>query len=63
MSKIIYPVQRYQNLFIINAAVGSTTTQPKVIRMLVDTGASYTLISSRVLTTAGGSLQAPIVLL
>jgi clan AA aspartic protease (TIGR02281 family) len=77
MSKVIYPVQRYQNLFIINAAIDSSTTAPKVIRMLVDTGASNTLISRRILTTAGydpeistramtliaagGSLRAPVV--
>ena len=77
MRKVSYPIQRYQNLFIVNAAIGSSTTQPKVIRMLVDTGASYTLISTRILTTAGydletsthtrmviaagGDLQAPIV--
>jgi predicted aspartyl protease len=77
MSKASYAVQRYQNLFIINAAVASSTTEPKVIRMLVDTGASYTLISTRLLTTAGytpetstqtltmiaagGSLPAPVV--
>nr|AIA11142.1 Aspartyl protease [uncultured bacterium] len=77
MSKLIYPVQHYKNLFIVNAAIGSLTTQPKVIRLLVDTGASYTLISRKILISAGydlenvpkkltiiaasGNLQAPII--
>ncbi len=42
---------------IIKAAIGSLTSQPKVIRLLVDTGASYTLISKSVLTSAGYNLE------
>jgi predicted aspartyl protease len=77
MTPIIYPTQRYGNLLIVNAAIGGITTQPKVLKLLVDTGASYTLLSAKVLQSlgytldnpsqqmtviaAGGTLQAPVI--
>lgn len=39
----VYPAQRYGNLLILNAAIGGFTTQPKVFKLLVDTGVNYTL--------------------
>jgi predicted aspartyl protease len=77
MTKTIYSTQRYGNLLILNAAIGGLTAQPKVLKLLVDTGASYTLISAKVLLSlgyaldnpskqmtviaAGGNLQAPVI--
>jgi clan AA aspartic protease (TIGR02281 family) len=76
MTQTVYPTQRYGNLLLVKAAIGGLNTQPKVIKLLVDTGASYTLLSAKVLLSlgytldnstqritviaAGGNLQAPL---
>jgi predicted aspartyl protease len=59
MTQTIYPAQRYGNLLMINAAIGGLTTPPKVLKLLVDTGASYTLLSAKVLYSLGYSLNNP----
>jgi predicted aspartyl protease len=72
----IYRAQPYRNLWLVTAAAGSTTIEPSLFRLLIDTGSSYTVLPSRVLETmgcnlaqadrvpivaAGGLLQAPVV--
>jgi hypothetical protein len=76
MSSRIYRAQAYQNLWVVQAVVGSEVIQPSLVRLLVDTGASYTVLPSRVLqqmgcdlsgakqlaiVAAGGLMQVPVV--
>jgi predicted aspartyl protease len=60
MTKTIYPTERYENLLILKAAIGGLSSQPKVIKLIVDTGASYTLISAKVLLSLGYTLENPV---
>jgi predicted aspartyl protease len=72
----VYRAQPYRNLWLVTAAAGSTTIEPSLCRLLIDTGSSYTVLPKRVLTAmgcdvaqadrvpivaAGGILQAPVV--
>jgi predicted aspartyl protease len=59
MSQTLYSTERYSNLLIVKAAIGGITDQPKVIKLLVDTGASYTLLSAKVLLSLGYTLDNP----
>ena len=42
----IYQLSRYGNLLIVNAAVRGKNNQIRQIKLLVDTGSSYTVIRS-----------------
>ena len=77
MSKKIYQCNRQQNVLWLRAAVAKSTQAPIIVRLLVDTGASYTVIPTKILerigcnsdrtqqykkiVTANGTLDVPIV--
>ena len=76
MSIKVYRAQAYQNLWVVQAAAGSELIQPSLVRLLVDTGSSYTVLPSQVLrkmgcdlgatdriaiVAAGGLMQVPVV--
>jgi predicted aspartyl protease len=52
----IYRAQPYRNLWLVTAAAGSNTIEPSLLRLLIDTGSSYTVLPSRVLETMGCNL-------
>ncbi|BAU15514.1 hypothetical protein LEP3755_60730 [Leptolyngbya sp. NIES-3755] len=74
-SKSIYRLQRYGTLFILRAVVMGETEDSRVLRLLVDTGSSFTVLSATILReigcqadlstrkisimAAGGMIQAP----
>jgi predicted aspartyl protease len=58
MSSKVYRAQAYQNLWVVKAAAGSELIQPSLVRLLVDTGASYTVLPSQVLRKMGCDLEA-----
>jgi aspartyl protease family protein len=49
----IYQLSRYGNLLIVNAAVRGKNHQIRQIKLLVDTGSSYTVIRSTLLKSIG----------
>ena len=55
MSSKVYRAQAYQNLWVVQAA-GSELIQPSLVRLLVDTGSSYTVLPSQVLRKMGCDL-------
>ena len=73
----IYQLSRYGNVLVANAAVGGKNNQLRKIKLLVDTGSSYTVIRSTLLksigyesqqlspsvkiATAGGMINGPVV--
>jgi predicted aspartyl protease len=72
-----YALQRYGNLFWLKAVVMGESRDPRVVRLLVDTGSSYTVLPPNVLMeigcdvsdsnrrvaimAAGGMIQPPVV--
>jgi predicted aspartyl protease len=74
-ARSIYRLQRYENLFVLRAVVIGETGDPRVLRLLVDTGSSFTVLSATILgeigcqsdpatrrisiMAAGGVIQAP----
>ena len=77
MTRSIYTVQKSGNLFFLNASVAKLDEEPRILRLLVDTGASQTSLSKVLLLelgyawsdttsnasilTGNGLIQAPIV--
>jgi predicted aspartyl protease len=59
MTQTLHSTERYGNLLLVKAAIGGMTAQPKVVKLLVDTGASYTLLSAKVLLSLGYTLDNP----
>jgi predicted aspartyl protease len=73
----IFTLQRYGNLFCLKAFVRGITDDPRIVRLLVDTGSSYTALPIQVLNdigyglddarrrvsimAAGGVLRAPVI--
>ena len=57
MSKKIYQCNRQQNVLWLRAAVAQSIQAPIVIRLLVDTGASYTVIPTKILERIGCNLN------
>ena len=57
MSKKVYRCSRQQNVLWLRAAVAQSIQAPIVIRLLVDTGASYTVIPTKILERIGCSLD------
>ncbi len=43
----IYHVQRQQNVLWLRAAVNGNNNIPLLVRLLIDTGASYTILSKK----------------
>ena len=58
--KIIYQVQRQQNVLWLRAAVGTRNNTPILVRLLIDTGASYTVLPRKILQRVGCNLNEPI---
>lgn len=58
-SKIIYRVQRQQNVLWLRAAVSSLNNTPLLVRLLIDTGASYTVLPRKILQRVGCNLNEP----
>ncbi len=55
----VYQLSRYGNLLVVNAAVGGINDKVRKVRLLVDTGSSYTLLRSNLLESLGCDLQIP----
>jgi predicted aspartyl protease len=51
MSSKVYRAQAYQNLWVVQAVAGSELIQPSLVRLLVDTGSSYTVLPSNAFTS------------
>lgn len=74
-SKTIYRLQKYGTLLVLRAVVIGETGDPRVLRLLLDTGSSFTVLSAAILReigcqaspstrkisimAAGGVIQAP----
>ncbi len=54
----IYRLSRYGNCLVVNAVVGGNNNQIRKIKLLVDTGSSYTVIRSTLLKSIGYGSQA-----
>jgi aspartyl protease family protein len=59
-SKKFYPLQRQGNLLWVRAAVGSNDGSAIVVRLLVDTGSSFTVLPTRVVEALGCNLLQPL---
>jgi predicted aspartyl protease len=73
----IYPVQKVGNLLWLNASVGGQGSDRAILRLLIDTGASYTVLPisplqelgyhptqsnlHRPIVTAGGTMNVPFI--
>ena len=55
--KKIYHVKRQQNVLWLRAAVGQDRDTPLIIRLLIDTGASYTVLPIPILERIGCDLN------
>ena len=53
----IYPAQKVGNLLRVNASIGGHTSQVAVLRLLIDTGASYTILPINPLKPLGYDLN------
>ena len=60
MSKIIYRVQRQQNILWLRAAVRGSNNTPLLVKLLIDTGASYTVLPRKILQRIGCNLNQPL---
>jgi predicted aspartyl protease len=58
--KIIYRVQRQQNVLWLRAAISGNNKVPLLVRLLIDTGASYTVLPKKVLQRIGCNLNQPL---
>jgi aspartyl protease family protein len=56
----IYRVQRQQNVLWLRAAVGNKNNTPLIVRLLIDTGASYTVLPRKILERIGCDFQNPL---
>ncbi|WP_017716277.1 retropepsin-like aspartic protease [Kamptonema formosum] len=56
----IYRCSRYGNLLLVQAAAGGRDGSVREVRLLVDTGSSYTLLRVSVLEALGCDLQNPL---
>ncbi|MGC9525595.1 MAG: aspartyl protease family protein [Limnospira sp.] len=56
MSDRIYRLYRYGNLLISRGAIGDNE-KTKQVRLLVDTGSSYTVLRTSILTAIGGEVS------
>jgi predicted aspartyl protease len=58
-SRRIYRLQRQGNLLWLRASVGHGQENPIVLRLLVDTGSSYTVLPRQILERLGCNLSQP----
>ncbi len=59
-TKKIYRLQKQKNLLWLRVAVGRNQNNPLLVRLLVDTGASYTVIPNPILQRLGCNLNEPL---
>ena len=59
-SKKIYRCYRQQNVLWLRVAVGRSGNTPILVRLLIDTGASYTVLPTRILQRVGCNLDQPL---
>lgn len=59
-SKKIYRLQKHGDLLWLRIAVGRKGENPLFLRLLVDTGSSYTVLPARLLERIGCNLRSPI---
>jgi clan AA aspartic protease (TIGR02281 family) len=59
-SKKIYRCYRQQNVLWLRVAVAQSGDKPLLVRLLVDTGASYTVLPTRILQRLGCNLEQPL---
>ena len=57
MTKQRYQLQKRGNLLLLNAAIGKSDGTAHKIRLLLDTGSSYTVLNSHLLESLGYDLQ------
>ena len=57
--RAIYPLEVRNGLLFLRVAVGDNIRQPVIARLLVDTGSSFTVLSTQILQDAGCNLQLP----
>lgn len=55
----IYQLSRYGNLLVVNAAVGGKDDLVRKVKLLLDTGSSYTVLRSNILENIGCDLEKP----
>lgn len=58
--KLIYQVQRQQNVLWLRAGVKGNNNTPLLVRLLIDTGASYTVLPQKILQRIGCNLNQPL---
>ena len=58
--KKIYRCYRQQNVLWLRVAVGKSGDTPLVVKLLIDTGASYTVLPTRILQRIGCNLEQPL---
>ena len=59
-NKKVYRTGRQQNVLWLRAAVGRDGDTPILVRLLVDTGASYTVLPTQILQKIGCNLEQPL---
>lgn len=57
--RVIYPLEVRNGLLFLRVAVDDRVKQPIIARLLVDTGSSYTVLSTQIVRDAGCDLQLP----
>jgi predicted aspartyl protease len=60
MSRRFYPLEARRNFLLVKAAIGSSDNRSKVVKLLVDTGANYTVLPPALLIELGCDLDHPI---
>jgi predicted aspartyl protease len=57
--RLVYPLEMRNGLLFLRVAISDKVRQPVIARLLIDTGSSFTVISTQVLQDAGCDLQLP----
>jgi predicted aspartyl protease len=60
MSRRFYPLEERLNFLLVKAAVGSLDNRSKVVKLLLDTGANFTVLPPDLLTEVGCDLTRPL---
>ncbi len=60
MSRRFYSLEERQNFLLTQAAIGSLDNHTKVIKLLIDTGANFTVLPPDLLTEIGCDLERPL---
>jgi predicted aspartyl protease len=56
--RVLYPLERRHGLLFVRAAISDGVLAPVIARLLVDTGSSFTVLSTRILQSAGCEIPA-----